>query len=141
MIDFLNALALWGNICSVVGLVLSVWLMIQTGRIKKSVDKALEKNNKIINYINMRDDILKGLMECSRYLIDEHSVEERLHYIQLLDGCLSDLEACYPNLTAKMKQDINDIRSSCNGKIFSFIEVSKPLHTIISIIKREAITL
>ena len=58
MIDFLNDLAPWGNVCSIGGLLLSVWLMFQTGRIKKSVDEALKKNNNAINYMKMRKDIL-----------------------------------------------------------------------------------
>ena len=143
LIAFLDALSPWGNLCSIIGFVLSIWLMIQTGKIKQNVDKALEKNNKIINYINMRSDILSGLEECARYLVNEHSSEERLPYIHKLDGCLSDLVACYPNLTSSMKQDIDAIRSSCtrNGINFSFIQIIKPLNNVISILKMEAITL
>lgn len=140
---FFDTLSPWGNVCSIIGLFLSIWLMIQTGKIKQNVDKALEKNNKVINYINMRDDILNGLIECAKYLITEHSPEERLPYLQRLDGCLADLAACYPNLTPTMKQDIDDVRNSCtrNGINFSFIQIIKPLNNIISILKMEAIAL
>lgn len=139
----MNSLAPWGNVCSIVGLLLSIGLMIQAGRIKKSVDKALERNNKIINYINMRDEILSGVEDCAKYLITEHSSEERLPYIQRLDGHLADLAACYPNLTPNMKRDIDDVRNSCtcNGIYFSFIQINRPLNNIISILKMEAIAL
>lgn len=141
LVAFLETLSPWGNACSIVGLFLSIWLMVQTGKIKKNVDNALEKNNKIINYINMREDILKGLMECAGYLINEHSPNERLPYLQKLDGCLADLAACYPHMTANMKRDIDDVRSSCNSINFSFIKIITPLNNIISALKMEAITL
>lgn len=143
LIALLDDLSPWGTLCSIIGLFLSIWLMIQTGKIKQNVDNALEKNNKVINYINMRDDILNGLMECAGYLVNEHSSEERLPYLQKLDGCLADLVACYPNMTTNMKQDIDDVRKSCtcNGINFSFIQIIKPLNNIISILKMEAIAL
>ena len=114
MKEFLDALSPWGNICSIIGLLLSIWLMVQTGKIKKSVDSALERNNKVINYMNMREDILLGLMECAAYLIEEHPFDDQLRYLQKMDSCLADLSACYPNLTSSIKQEIDDVRNSCN---------------------------
>ncbi len=141
LVEFLETLSPLGNACSIIGLFLSIWLMIQTGKIKKNVDDALEKNNKVNNYINMRDSILKGLLECADYLVNEHTANERLPYLQKLDGCLADLTLCYPTMTTSMKQDIDEVRSSCNGINFSFIKIIKPLNNIISILKMEAITL
>lgn len=141
MIKFMANLSLWGNVCSIISLFLSIGLIIQTGKIKENVDNALAKHNKAINYSNMRDDILKGLTECARYLVDEHSADERLRYLQKLDGCLADLVACYPNMTTNMQKDIEDVRRSCNGINFSFIKIIKPLNNIISVLKMEAITL
>lgn len=140
LVAFLDMLSPWANACSIVGLLLSIWLMIRTGKIKKNVDNALEKNNKGINYINLRDDMLNGLKECSEYLIYEHSPEERLPCLQKLDGHLADFSTCYPHMTANIKQDIDALRSSCtrNGVNFSFIEISKPLNNIISVLKMEA---
>ena len=141
IVIFFDSLSPWGNVCSIVGLGLSIWLMIQTGKIKENVDKALERNNKIINYINKRDDILKGLQECAKYLMEDHPDKERLSYLQKLDSCLADLMFCYPNMTANIKKDVDDVRSSCNDIHFSFIKIIKPLNNIISMLKMEAITL
>ena len=141
MIDFFKSLAPWGNVCSIGGLLLSVWLMFQTGRIKKSVDDALKKNNNTINYIKMRKDILDGLLECAKHLMNELPPKDQLYYRQKMDEYLADLIACYPNMTASIKKDIDTVRSSCNGKKFSYIEIVKPLHNIISILKMEAIAL
>ena len=141
MEQFLDSLSPLGNVCSIISLFLSIWLMIQTGKIKKNVDSALERNNKVINYINMREEILSGLMECAAYLIEEHSPNEQLRYLQKMDSCLADLAACYPNLTTSIKRDIDDVRASCNERIFSYIKVSKPLNNIISRLKMEAISL
>lgn len=135
----MDIFSLLGNICSIVGLGLSIWLMIQTGKIKENVDKALDKNNKMINYINMRGDILSGLLECAKYLINEHSSNERLPYLQKLDGYLADFIACYPYMTDNIMRDIDDIRNSCDGINFSYIKINKPLHNIISLLKMEAL--
>lgn len=137
----IETFSLLGNICSIVGLGLSIWLMIRTGKIQKNIDKALEKNNNVINYINMRDDILSGLLKCADYLMHEHSAEERIPYLTELDGCLATLANCYPYMTANLKRDIDDVRSVCNGTYFSFIKIIKPLNNIISMLKMEAIKL
>lgn len=136
-INALDILSILGTICSIVGLILSIYLIVQTGKIKKNVDKALEKSNKIINYNKMRADILNGLQESAKFLINEHSPNEREPYLQIMDSCLADFAACYPNMTDEIKQKVDDIRSSSDSKTFSYIKINKPLHDIISILKME----
>lgn len=141
LVAFLETLSPWGNACSILGLFLSIGLLLRTGKIKENVDNALEKNNKIINYISMREEILKGLSECTMYLVNEHSPSEQLPYLQKLDRCLAELIVCYPNMTADMKKDIEVVRSSCNGIGFSFIKIITPLNNILSVLRTEAIKL
>lgn len=141
IIQFLESLSPWGNLCSIIGLGLSIWLMVQTGKIKENIDQALERNNRITNYINMRDDILNRLQECAGYLVNEHPTEEQRRYLTQLDSCLADLVACYPYMTANIKNDIDDIRNSCNDTYFSFVKIVRPLNNLISMLKMEAFTL
>lgn len=140
-INYFDILSLLGTICSIAGLVLSICLIIQTGKIKKNVDKALEKNNKIINYNKMRVDILNGLQECAKFLSNEHSPNERVLYLQIMNGCLADFAACYPNMTDDIMTKVDYIRTSCDSIYFSYIKINKPLLDIISMLKMEAITL
>lgn len=138
--NIMKVLSLLGNVCSIVGLGLSIWLMVQTGKIKENVDKALDKNHRVINYKRMRKGILSGLEECAAYLVNEHLPDEQLPYLQKMDSYLSDFAACYPNMTADIEKDINNIRSSCDSKNFSYIKIIKPLHNIMSKLKMEVIT-
>ena len=89
--DYMDILSLSGNICSIAGLILSIWLFIQTGRIKKSVDNALNRRSKITNYMRMRQGLLQGITDCAKFLINEHTYSEQLPKIQKLDSCLADL--------------------------------------------------
>lgn len=135
----MELLSLVGNICSIAGLILSIWLLIRTGKIQKNVDNALARKNKILNYTKMRKNILEDITACAAFLINEHTPEEQLPYIQKLDGCLADLATYHPDLDEKTNKKIENIRSSCTGRRFSYIEIIKPLNDIISILKKEEI--
>lgn len=136
----MDILSLLGNICSIVGFILSVWLLVQTGRIKNKVDTALNRRNKIENYIRMREEILQGILDCARFLINEHTVAEQLPKIQKLDSCLADLSTYHPSLDSSTKRKIDEVRSALmiKEKRFSYVEIITPLNDIISILKEEA---
>lgn len=138
--DYMDILSLSGNICSIAGLILSIWLFIQTGRIKKSVDNALNRRSKITNYMRMRQGLLQGITDCAKFLINEHTYSEQLPKIQKLDSCLADLLTYHPSLDSSTKKKIDEIRSALliTEKRFSFVEIITPLNDIISILKEEA---
>lgn len=113
--------------------------MLRTGKIQRNVDKAIQRNNKIFNYSNMRTEILTKLNECASFLIEEHTYEERLPYLQKLDCALADLWNCYPDLNQKLTKNIKVVRATCNREYFMYIEIIKPLNDIISMLRMEVI--
>lgn len=139
----MDCLSLIGNICSVLGLLLSVWLLFRTGRIQKSVNVTLQHKDKIANYTRNRKRILTEISNCANFLINDHTFEEQLPVIEKLDVCLADFSAFYPYSNKQIDKDVQEMRaqikSTLEGKqILSYIRMIKPLHDVMSILKTEA---
>lgn len=139
----MDNLSLVGNLCSIGGLLLSVWLLFRTGRIQKSVNNTLQRKDKIANYTRNRENILNGISDCASFLINDHTFEEQLPAIEKLDGCLADFVAFYPYSNKQIEKTVQEIRTQIKStlarkQILSYIEIIKPLHDVMSILKKEA---
>lgn len=122
---------------------MSVWLLFRTGRIQKSVNDALQKKDKITNYTRNRENILNGISECASFLINDHTFEEQLPMIEQLDSCLADFAAFYPYSNKQIDTAVQEMRTQIKStlarkQILSYIEIIKPLHDVMSILKTEA---
>ena len=139
----MDKLSLVGNLCSIGGLLLSVWLLFRTGRIQRSVNNTLQRKDKIANYTRNRESILNGISDCASFLISYHTFDEQLPVIEKLDGCLADFAAFYPYSNKQIEKTVQEMRTQIKStlaskQILSYIEIIKPLHDVMSILKKEA---
>jgi len=115
-----------------------MWALINTERIKKSINNALKHEKNVFNYNANKKRILNEIKECSAYLVNEHTLTERIPYFQKLDSCLADISTFHPKLTDEIKRKIESIRTALShGEYFSFVAIAKSLNDIISILKQE----
>lgn len=137
----MGALEAVGSITSIIGLGLSVFLIIRTGKIQDNVRGALNQNSKVQSYNKHKHGILTELYDCARFFLDEHTPEDQKLYIHRMDVALSKLQTFHPNLTTELDKKIKTIRASYSGKdkneTFGFLAIMQLLDDIIAILERE----
>ena len=133
----MDILAIVSNICSILGFLLSIWLLFRTGKIEKSVNGALEHSKKMLNYSKHRKEYIDIISGSASYLMDEHTLNEQQPYIQKMDMALAELQACYPNLTGDFKSNIEFVRKvfdELETKPLSYISIFNRVNSILSIL-------
>lgn len=79
-----------GSVCSILGLILSIWLLVRTKKIQDNVDNALEHKNRIVSYGKKRAELLNELTECMKFFLVDHDYDEQKPYIERLDLALAE---------------------------------------------------
>lgn len=144
-----NCFAKVADVIGVFSFVLSVFIMIKTGSIKKKLENEMNLKKKITLYGQNREHYSQELCMCSQCLANlkgECTVSQAQEYIIRISQVISDLKIYHPSLSAEDKKAIkrlekyfSDIsgKKSIGGK-FSFLHISTDLAHIISILKAEA---
>lgn len=129
----MNVLSFFGNLASIVGLIVSILVAIQA----KGIKTAVEQTKKEANYTLKRQRILKTIKENESALVRARDQDSRTACITAIDQELANVLKYYPSLSKEMEQNIKKLREDLLSNHFSYSKICTPLHDIIAVLDEE----